>query len=146
MFQYFNSSKSHEILGLQCEVVGLVFMLVGIIWQISFTDTIDKGSRKSIDFIQENVNIALLESIDNISRQINEDNIAKRQEIRSEIYDTTVNAIVNAVDMREQSEKGWETGLAKLFKIVRYIFVVLGSALIVVGKLLVLNHKRNATT
>ncbi|HEY8159286.1 MAG TPA: hypothetical protein VIF10_11350 [Methylobacter sp.] len=66
------SSKSREILGLQLEVFGLIFLLVGIIWQASLSDLIDKYSRQTVDFIQENVNLALLETIEKLSRQIDE--------------------------------------------------------------------------
>jgi hypothetical protein len=47
--------------------------------------------------------------------------------------------------MREQGNKAWDSGLSKAFKIIRYILVVLGSILIVVGKWLVLTHKRTET-
>ena len=135
---------NREIVGLRCEIVGLVVVLIATIWQGTFTDWFDKISRDWIAATQESVNLSLLYALNDLSRQVNEADPEKRQKIRMEIYDRVSAATTEAIRDRER-RTALEKGQATIFSTTRYAMLLIGAALIVGGKWLVLTHKRKTS-
>ncbi len=134
--------RNLEISGLQCEVLGLLFLLIAAVWQAQFNDWFDKTARDWQSYIQEDVNIALLTSIEELSKQgLGKTEMAK-QDAWNKIYERTSQAVNKAIRERT-SRENLDMGQARIFGWIRFFFFTLGAILIVVGKYLVLRHKRS---
>ena len=134
---------NRELLGLRTEIVGLFLILFATIWQGTFTDWFDKTNQGWIAYTQETVNLSVLRALDDLSGQMQETDPDKRQKIRLEIYDN-VSAATSAAIKEREARRALERGQAKVFSVIRYITLLIGAALVILGKWLVLAHKRAA--
>ena len=135
-------SATKEVWGLRCELTGLLIVLLATVWQATFTDWFDRTSRDWLGYIQEEVNISLLRSLDDLSGQVQELDETKKRELRLKVYDETSAAIFKAIEQRDQ-RNALAKGQEKIFGTIRYLLLALGAALIIFGKWLVLVHKRS---
>lgn len=136
---------NREILGLRCEIAGLVVVLLATIWQGTFTDWFDKNSREWIAYTQESVNLALLRAIGDLSGQVNETDPDKKQKLRMDVYDNVAKASTEAIQERQRRTE-LDKGQANIFSTIRYAMLLIGAVLILGGKWLVLAHKRAAAS
>jgi hypothetical protein len=132
---------NREILGLRLELVGLLIVLLSTVWQAAFTDWFEKNSHNWIAYIQEEVNLSVLRAIDNVSQQLLENDQDKRQRLRNKIHDDISTAYGKAINERDK-RSALDAGQARIFGTIRHGLLVLGATLIVLGKWLVLQHKK----
>ena len=129
-----------ELLGLRLEIAGLVTVLLATVWQGSFTDWFDRNNRNWIAYTQETVNFATLRALNDISKQVGLADPEAQRKLRDEVSDTVHQAYLKAIDERDQ-RLALQHGQASVFGSIRYAMVLVGAALVIFGKWLVLRHK-----
>ena len=136
------TKQNLEIFGLTAEVLGLATLLLAAIWQATVTDWHDAYPVRSQYFIQETANLAVLQALGKASMALNESNPERRRTQLNEADDITRQAMFRLVEIRtdtdavEKSQTSW-------LKLIRHSLFVLGAALIILGKFLVLKHKQS---
>lgn len=135
-----------ELLGLKFEVVGLILVFMATIWQVAFTDDLAKDSSEWNFFIQEEVNLALLDAARSINVQIStrEHDPVRLRELNEETVRRVAGATERAIRQRDE-RRAFEAGVAKQFGTIRFVMIVLGACLVVAGKWLVIRHKSCST-
>ncbi len=137
--------KDYEFFGLLAEIVGLTLLLIAAVWQISFTDWFDHQYFESVHFVQEGVNGAILDAELMLAAQMAQEDVDKRKQGLNEIYDRVGQARSAAIEDRQRRDRMMK-GQGAAFKSIRAALFVLGSLLIVTGKIMVLRHKKMLVT
>lgn len=135
-------TNTREVWGLRCELTGLLIVLLATVWQATFTDWFERNSSNWVAYIQEEVNLAVLMSLSDLSKQSITKSETESKEIRLQIHDRINNAISKAIEERNRRE-ALDKGQANFFRTIRYSLLALGALLIIFGKWLVLVHKRS---
>jgi hypothetical protein len=127
-------SRDSEVWGLRFELFGLLVVVAATFWQAVLTDWWDLQLREGQAWIQEDVNIAELESIRNLADLAATDDAALRQRIATSISNTTSKAISDAIGKRKERAKAISQGQPELFASIRTWLLVLGAAFLAIGK------------
>jgi hypothetical protein len=136
----FRASK--EVWGPRIELLGLILLLAGAFWQAKFSGWWDQQLPEWQALIQEDVNLALLLSVQNIAKmQATNDENSKKYYV-DQVQNSTNEAYEFSITERDKRKAAMRNGQAASFWSVRDIIMILGAALIVVGKWFNLQHAK----
>lgn len=134
-----------ELWGIRLELLGLIALLIGGFWQAKFSGWWDQELPEWQSWIQENVNFAILSSLDNIAAiEIIEDKKLREslaEDVRKRVYQT----ISDSITKRDNRKAAMDKGQASVFWNVRDFFLILGALFLVVGKWLSLQGVKSRT-
>jgi len=130
----------NEILGLRLEVVGLAAVMIASLWQFVFTDWFESQPIEMQNIIQEEVNLTILQSLNNISYQLLAEDETQNKMAFGRVKERTDRTFLETIEKRENRSNWMNGGQYKFFTAVKASLFVLGSILFVVGKVLVLHH------
>lgn len=128
------TNDNKEIWGLRLELIGLIVIFIGAIWQSMFTSWWDRNLVEWQSYIQEEVNLAVLSSLRDLTSLEKINDIERRNNIIQESLDRIDRAYSTSIKERDKREKAMNDGQASLFFSIRAFLIILGAFLLVVGK------------
>ncbi len=131
--------KKREVWGLRLELVGLCIILFATGWQVGVTDWWDQQLIEWQSRIQEEVNLAILLSLQQLGSLIAEDDKKEEKEKALRVYKLTSQAYQKAISMRDRRRETMANGQANDFQNVRAILLVMGAGFLTIGKWLTLS-------
>lgn len=134
-------STSLEVKGLRFEAAGLSLILAAALWQASVSDWLDRYPIESIAYAQEEVNVAVLTSIDQLSLRMSSDTPETRRYYGDQVSKVVGQGLTNAIEIRKQREMLTRTQ-GKWLGHVRVWLAALGALSVILGKVLVSLHKQ----
>ena len=127
-------SNNKELWGFRLELLGLIFLLIGGFWQANFSGWWDKQIPEWQYYIQHEVNLAILSSLQNISDlQVTEDKDLK-EKIAKNVIERTSEAYSLSINERDKRHTAMSTGQAATFWSIQGNFVFFGALFLVLGK------------
>ena len=129
-------SKKSEVLGHRLELLGLVFALLATIWQSSLGGWWDKQGPEWQYWIQEEVNIAVLNSIGNLAMLSQMQDSQEKQDFAITLRNETSTAVMQAISMRDERAKQ-QNGAAEVLSNIGVVMYFLSGLLFVFGKFIV---------
>jgi len=120
------------------EVIGLTILLIGALWQAKMSGWWDRQLPEWQSQIQEDVNLTVLNSLDNIAKIGISNDTKEKERIREDIRSKVNETVNKSLSERDKRDKAMENGQAAIFWSVRDLLMIVGALLLVVGKLVTL--------
>lgn len=140
---FLKRAANMEIAGIRSEICGLALVLIAALWQAQFTDWFDRNNTEWSNYIQEDVNMAILASLHEMALGMSASDPELRKQEADAVADRTAATISKALEERNR-RMALRKGQASYFGLVRLILAIAGAGLIIVGKYLAFLHKARA--
>ena len=136
--------KKLQVWGMLLEVIGLAALLIGAFWQAKMSGWWDQQLVEWQALIQEEVNLTVLISLNDISEIATSNDRKVKEFNRDAIRDNITRTITRSISERDRRWKEMRGGQAATFWSVRDFFMLSGTLLLVVGKLVSLLGLKSA--
>lgn len=123
-----------EVLGFKLELAGLIFLFLGTFWQANFSGWWDKNAYEWQYWIQEEVNLTLLNSVNDIASMMVIEREDLKENASKNIADSVNHAKSFAISEGKKRRGALTDGQAALFANIEKWLLLLGAMLLIVGK------------
>jgi hypothetical protein len=134
-------SQNLGVWGLRLEVFGLVVALSATLLQGAVTDWFAQNRTESQYYIQEMVNLSVLNSLANISDAAGAEDARTRKDILERVHEQAQKTINDIIGERDE-ERRLEKGQAHVFRTTWFALLLLGAFLITAGTYCELRNKQ----
>ena len=137
--------KRYELWGHRLEFAGVVVVMFATFWQAGFSDWWKDQLGEWQFYIQEEVNLSLLYSVQNLAELDSEMNPQQKAKVIQRMRDDTARTVQKVIDDRKRREHEIKSGQSAVFFRIRDSLLVVGAVLFAVGKWMLLAAARGRT-
>lgn len=137
--------KRYELWGHGLEFAGVVVVLLATLWQAGFSDRWKDELGEWQFYIQEEVNLSLLYSVQDLAELDSEMNPQQKAKVIQRMRDDTARTVQKVIDERNRREHEIKSGQAAVFFRIRNWLVAGGALLFAFGKWMLVAAARRRT-